>query len=105
VTVRRILLAGRVSGEPLPIAGGAGGDFGQLVTLSVPDGAHSRLWAAFCRPGQLVDRPLVDGDALAIVGTVDPNRRGGAGAMQGPVAVDAVLGIHANGDIFGEFGA
>lgn len=100
---RRILLAGRVSGAPLPIAGGAGGDLGNLVTLAVPDGAGSRLWAAFCGPGQHFDRPLVDGDAVAFVGTVDPNRRGG-GALQGPIAVDAVLGIGANGDIFRNLG-
>src|SRR5947208_8379264 len=97
---RRMLLAGRISGDPMPIAGGAEGDFGELLTLAVPDGAGSRFWAAFRAPGQHLDRPLADGDAIAIVGTVDPSRRGAVG-LQGPISVEAVLGLGVNGEVFG----
>ncbi len=92
---RRMLLAGRVAGAPLSIAGLAGG-FGELVTLAVPDGAGSRLWAAFRGPAQRLEHPIADGDVIAVVGTVDPSRNG-AGALHGPIVVDAVLGLGVNG--------
>jgi hypothetical protein len=94
-----MLLAGRVAGDPLPIASGGGAGLGDLITLAVPDGAGSRLWAAFRGAEQRLDHPISDGDAIAIIGSVDQNRKGG-GALQGPIVIDAVLGLDGDGDIF-----
>jgi hypothetical protein len=97
VSGHRLLVAGRISGDPFPIPGG-----GELYTLVVPDGARSRNWAAFRGPGHHLACSLADGDAVAIVGTIDPNRKG-SGNLQGPVTIDAILGLGANGDILGGF--
>ncbi len=46
---------------------------------------------------------LANGDSVALVGRVDPNRRS-PGGLQGPIEVDAVLGLGPKSDIFGEIG-
>jgi hypothetical protein len=91
-----MLLAGRVSGDPFSISGGGG----EFITIAVPDGAGSRLWAAYRAPSALPEHPLTNGDAIAVIGRLDPDRRSPSG-LQGPIEVDAVLGLGVKGDIFG----
>ena len=92
-----IMLAGRVTGDPFPL-----GDGGSFVTISVPVGAGSRLWGAYRSLGHDIGHALADGDRIAVIGRVNPDRRSPDG-LQGPIEVDAVLGLGAAGDIFGSF--
>ena len=94
MSAKRLLLAGRITGDPMPIAGG------DLVTLSVHDGQGSHLWAVIRSQDQHLDKPFADGDAVAIVGTVDPSRRA-SGALHGPITIDAVIGLKSDGVFFG----
>jgi hypothetical protein len=96
VNDRRIMLAGRVTGELLPIPGVADS---AIVTLHVPRGARTSTWAALFGPAVRLPRPLASGDAVAIIGEVDAARRSD-GDLLGPVAVEAVLVLNGDGDIF-----
>jgi hypothetical protein len=92
------MIAGRISGDPMSIAG-FGEASGDLVVVEVPDGAKSHSWAAIRAPDCHLDQPLVDGAAVAIVGTVDPDRRS-PGRLRGPITIDAVLVLGPGGEFF-----